>query len=123
MCICIALFAHGVAMAEEDGAKIVFDKESYNFGEIARTGGDVQTEFVYKNSGTKPLVIKKVTKSCTCTTVEFSKRPIMPGKSGVITVVYAPDKLPAGTFHKAIKVFTNDEQGMHILTVHGESVE
>lgn len=123
MILCVALCAVAVARAEEEGAKIVFEKESFNFGKIERAGGDVQTQFVYTNNGTKPLVIKKVTKSCSCTSVEFSKKPIMPGKTGVITVVYAPDKLPAGTFHKAIKVYTNDAKAMHILTVHGESVE
>lgn len=112
-----------LAAQESKRAKIVFDKESHTFGKVLRSGGDVSVEFRYTNEGDAPLVVKKATTSCQCTSVEFSKKPVMPGKSGVIKVIYSPHKLPAESFHKAIKVFTNDAQGMHILTIHGESID
>jgi hypothetical protein len=104
-------------------AKIRFESEAHNFGQIAHKGGEVEYDFVFYNDGNIPLVIKKITKNCVCTNVEFSKKPVMPGQKGVVKVKYAPAKLPAGTFHKAIKVFTNDTRGVTILTIHGESVE
>lgn len=104
-------------------AKLKFDKESHDFGQVLRSEGDVSVEFHFTNEGTLPLVIKRATTTCSCTDVNFSKRPVMPGQGGVIEVVYSPSKLPAETFHKAIKVFSNDPQGMTIITIHGESVD
>lgn len=112
------------ALADGDKvARISFDQESHTFGTMSRRGGEVSYDFVFTNEGTAPLVIKKVTKNCICTSVKFSKRPVMPGESASITVTYAPSKLPAGTFHKAIKVFTNDPRTVTILTIHGQTID
>lgn len=120
------LLAFSVMLASADDAKVAkirFESEAHNFGQIAHKGGEVEYDFVFYNEGNAPLVIRKITKNCVCTDVEFSKKPVMPGQKGVVKVKYAPAKLPAGTFHKAIKVFTNDPRGVAIITIHGESID
>lgn len=120
------LLAFSVMLASADDAKVAkirFESEAHNFGQIAHKGEEVEYDFVFYNDGNAPLVIRKITKNCVCTDVEFSKKPVMPGQKGVVKVKYAPAKLPAGTFHKAIKVFTNDPRGVAIITIHGESID
>lgn len=121
--VLVAIFCLAATWAQPKSAKLSFERESHDFGRVLRGEGDVSVEFRFTNEGTAPLVVKKATTTCSCTTVEFSKKPIMPGKQGTIRIIYSPNKLPAETFHKAIKVFSNDPRGMQIITIHGESVD
>ena len=118
-----AMFCVAMVWAQSKGAKLSFERESHDFGRVLRSEGDVSVDFLFTNEGTAPLVVKKATTTCSCTSVEFSKKPVMPGKQGTIRIIYSPNKLPAETFHKAIKVFTNDPRGMQIITIHGESTD
>ena len=117
------VFCVATVWAQSKGAKLSFERESHDFGRVLRSEGDVSVDFLFTNEGTAPLVVKKATTTCSCTSVEFSKKPVMPGKQGTIRIIYSPNKLPAETFHKAIKVFTNDPRGMQIITIHGESTD
>ncbi|WP_345235652.1 DUF1573 domain-containing protein [Hymenobacter saemangeumensis] len=66
------------------GPAITFEESKYDFGEIAQ-GGVVTHVFKFKNTGSAPLIISNIGVSCGCTTPEWTKDPIMPGKSGTIT--------------------------------------
>ncbi|MBQ2033696.1 MAG: DUF1573 domain-containing protein, partial [Alistipes sp.] len=73
--------------------------------------------------GDEPLVIKKITKSCSCTTVDYSRKPVMPGQSGVITIKYEPHKVEEGVFNRVIQIYTNASNKARILAIQGNSVE
>ena len=45
-----------------------------------RAGEIVRRDLLIRNAGSKPFVILSVRTSCGCTTVEFAKVPVMPGK-------------------------------------------
>ena len=65
------------------GAEIQFDKLTVDFGTLKV--GDVKTVTItFTNIGKKPLILDDVISSCDCTTVDWSKQPIMPGKKGTI---------------------------------------
>lgn len=106
-----------------DGPSIDFGKKTeYDFGKIKERGGKQTGSLVFKNSGNKPLVITKVMVSCKCVSLDYPKKPVLPGAEGKITVTYDPKK-QKGVFHKAIQVYSNDPQARHIVFVKGEVVE
>lgn len=125
ICLCLVslLFAAGAVAQEKVGPKMTFDSATYNFGEVARKGGDLVKEFRFVNNGDEPLVIKKITKSCSCTTVSYSRKPVMPGQSGVITIKYEPHKVEEGVFNRVIQIYTNASNKARILAIQGNSVE
>ena len=83
----LLLCCSGIASAQSRGPRMSFDHSSYDFGDVQRRGGDLVKEFRFVNDGDKPLVIKKITKSCSCMTVTYSRKPVMPGDRAVIKIV------------------------------------
>ena len=109
-------------LAQNDGsAKMVFERISHDFGDVQRKGGDLIAMFRFVNEGDAPLVIKKVHKSCSCTTVSYSRRPVMPGQSGEIKVKYEPHKIEPGKFPKVIQIYTNESSKVKLITIQGNS--
>ncbi len=105
------------------GAHIAFDKTKHDFGEVRRKGGDLKVKFEYVNDGSEPLVITRIATSCTCIRTDYRRRPLDVGERDAIELTYEPHKMEAGTFHKVVQVYSNSVDGMHLLTVSGNSVE
>jgi hypothetical protein len=92
-----------------NGPALTFDETEYNFGDINQ-GDVVEHTFKFKNTGTQPLVIERVDVTCGCTTPAWTKEPIMPGKSGIVTAKFnSAGKL--GQQKKAITVHSNSADG------------
>ena len=123
VCMLFALMSQGVVAQEKVGPKMTFDSATHNFGDVERKGGDLVKEFRFVNDGDEPLVIKKITKSCSCTTVSYSRKPVMPGKSGVIIIKYEPHKVEEGVFNRVIQIYTNASNKARILAIQGNSIE
>ncbi len=87
-----------------EGAAIQFQYETYDYHNIAQ-GSSGTCYFVYTNTGTEPLVLTSVSTSCGCTVPYWSKKPLLPGKSAKIKVVYNTSHL--GDFRKVISVKSN----------------
>lgn len=100
-------------------AEIKFDKMDHVFGKISEDGGPAVHVFNFANMGKVPLVISSANASCGCTTPEWTKEPILPGKSGLIKVSYDPKNRP-GAFTKTVTVFANVPNNTRILTISGE---
>ncbi len=116
--ICMALLlATGLASAQKK-AVIAAEVTTHDFGEIKEADGKVSHTFVIKNQGDGPLVITRVIASCGCTTPEWTKEPIAPGKTGDIKVTYNPSGRP-GSFSKTISVYSNGKTGSYILSIRG----
>jgi hypothetical protein len=62
-------------LAFSQKAKIEFEKTSHNFGKISETGGNAVYDFVFKNTGTVPLILTNVRAGCGCTTPEWDRQP------------------------------------------------
>lgn len=112
------LLATGMASAQQK-AVISAEQTSYDFGTIKEADGKVSHTFQIKNQGDNPLVITRVIASCGCTTPEWTKEPIAPGKTGDIKVTYDPAGRP-GPFTKTISVYSNGKTGSFVLTIRGE---
>ena len=102
--ILAGLFMTG-ALAFASAQTISFDKTTFDYGNVS-AGSDGHRFFTVKNTGDKPLIISEVKPACGCTTPEWSKDPILPGKSAQIKVGYNTGI--KGAFNKLIEVYSND---------------
>ena len=104
--------------AQTKDAKITFIEESFDFGNIAEEKGPVTKEFTFTNTGAAPLIVQNVKASCGCTTPDWTKDPVLPGKKGIVKATYNPQNRP-GQFNKTITVTSNAENNTVILTIKG----
>jgi hypothetical protein len=79
--------------------------ETHDFGTLPE-GPAAIYEFQFKNTGKEPLIIQNASASCGCTTPTWSKDPVLPGKTGKITVQYNTQGRP-GPFTKTIFIQSN----------------
>jgi hypothetical protein len=120
----IALFilsAPVVSFAQDnkktDGPQMVFQEESHDFGAI-KEGVIAEYTFKFTNTGTQPLILTDVRPSCGCTTPDWSKEPVGPGKTGVIKVKYNSSGRP-GRFNKSITITSNIQNESKVLFISG----
>ena len=93
-----------------------FDKTSHDYGKVLGDS-DNKTTFRVTNTGKKPLVIEKVSASCGCTTPSKPEKPIPPGKSDEITVVFHPKETQLGQQNKTVTVIANTNPKMEVLNI------
>jgi hypothetical protein len=110
----------GFAFQSNAQGAIKFKAEKHDFGKIVE-GTQASYSFEFTNTGKAPVVISNVQPSCGCTTPEWTREPIMPGKTGKVTASYNSAGRP-GNFNKTITVVNNGEVSQIILTIQG-SVE
>jgi hypothetical protein len=109
--------AKATKVAKIEGAGMVFENETIDYGTIAHNA-DGNRQFVFVNNGTKPLIITNTQGSCGCTVPTTPKEPIAPGAKGIIGVKYATDRV--GAFTKTVTVTSNAEgQPTKVLTIKG----
>ncbi|MEN9973910.1 MAG: hypothetical protein RIS20_2257 [Bacteroidota bacterium] len=93
-----------------------FDKTSHDYGKVP-ADSDNKTTFRVTNTGKKPLIIEKVSASCGCTTPSKPEKPILPGKSDEITVVFHPKETQLGQQNKTVTVIANTDPKMEVLSI------
>lgn len=103
--------------AYAQGGKIAFTKTIHDFGNIQE--GTIATyTFEFTNEGKRPLRLLGVQPSCGCTTPEYSKEPVEPGKKGMIKVAYDSNGRP-GIIDKSIAVSTDGDPNFVNLFIKG----
>lgn len=104
--------------APKSTQKLKFESTVKDFGEIPQK---VPASFEFKcvNVSNEPIIISDVVKSCGCTQPEFSKEPILPGKSSVVKATY--NAAGIGPFNKTLTVKTSTGDVV-ILTVKGKVI-
>ena len=103
---------------EHPQTDLVFDKLVHDFGDILLSDGKKSCTFTYTNKGKQPIVIQIVIASCGCTVPVWDKAPIMPGKSGIISVTYQNDLGPY-PFDKTISVYSTASDFPIVLRIRG----
>lgn len=94
-----------------------------DFGDVPRRGGDLSCEIAFTNTGDAPLVVSRLITSSSCLRASCSRRPVAPGDSGVIRIVYQPLKSEAGAFNRVIRIGSNAVAGEMQITVRGNSFD
>lgn len=101
------------------GDSIIFEKIVHDYGTIVQKSNG-ETEFVFVNKGTKPLVLNNVSASCGCTSPNWTKTPILPGEKGSVKVKYDTEIL--GSFTKSVTVSSNASNSNVTLIIRGNVV-
>jgi len=103
-----------------DTAKISFKEYEHNFGKIT-AGEKVACIFTFQNTGTGPLVISSATTSCGCTVSKYDDKPVSPGNSGIIEVVFDSSGRN-GIQTKTVTVKSNASRPVVLLKITGEVI-
>lgn len=77
------------------------------------------TEFSAINRGDEPVVIIGANVACGCTKVTYPKKPILPGDSVMITVLFTSKE--AGAFYKKMEI--KDSKGSNTISLKGVVLE
>ncbi len=105
------------------GAELRLSMTVCDFGDVPRRGGDLRCEIAFTNTGDAPLVVSRLITSSSCLRASCSRRPVAPGDSGVIRIVYQPLKSEAGAFNRVIRIGSNAVAGEMQITVRGNSFD
>jgi hypothetical protein len=101
---------------ETTAATIAWKAETIDVGQIPQ-GTPKAIVYEFKNTGKTAVVITNVQGSCGCTATDYTKEPILPGKTAKVTATYnAANK---GAFTKTVTVTTSAETTPKILTLKG----
>jgi hypothetical protein len=114
-----AQMTSSLVKVEEAKAAISWNAQVVDLGKIDQ-GKPETAVFSFTNIGKTPLLITAVQASCGCTTPEYSKEPIAPGKSGFVKATY--NAANQGAFNKTVMVTTNQSEGPISLVLKGEVV-
>lgn len=97
-------------------AAITWKSESIDVGTIPQ-GKPKLIRFEFTNTSSKPIIIENVAPSCGCTTADYTKTPIQPGKKGFVEASY--NAAAAGAFMKTVNVTTSDSKTPKTLSFKG----
>lgn len=112
--------ATGAPASNLPATAVSYPEESFNFGEI-KEGEVVSHVFKFTNTGDHPFQIDNVKPSCGCTTPDWSKEPIEPGKEGFVKVEFN-SKGKKGVQNKSVTIRGNTNPPTKILRFSGEVV-
>lgn len=93
-----------------------FDKKVHNFGKI-KEDTENKASFIVTNTGKNPLIIDKVDVSCGCTTAKKPEKPIAPGKSDKIEIVFHPKVGQLNEQKKTVTVTANTDPKIVVLNI------
>jgi hypothetical protein len=108
----------GVQAADTGKAVIRFNEYEHAFGKV-KAGEKMGYIFTFKNTGSADLVISSATTSCGCTVSKYNRKPISPGKTGTMEVVFDTSGRN-GIQSKTITVNSNATDPYVILKITAE---
>jgi len=106
------------ADADKPFAVIKFEQTSYDFG-FVEAGNKVERIFKFTNSGEAPLLISGASASCGCTVPSYPKKPVQPGESDEIRVVF-DTKGKAGNQMKVVTITANTNPSHTEISLKGQ---
>ncbi|MFM1942238.1 MAG: hypothetical protein RI897_1220 [Verrucomicrobiota bacterium] len=101
-----------LSAADAPTPAIQFEEQNFDFGRV-KAGDVVDHRFEFKNSGSAPLEITKVTTACGCTAPGEWDKLVQPGQTGGIPIKFYSGSF-SGDVKKSITVLSNDPQNPNI---------
>ena len=95
-----------------------FEEKIHDFGDILLSDKSVSCKFNFTNISKKPVVVHNVVSSCGCTVPQWTREPVMPGKTGTIEVTFKNDQ-GAYPFSKSITAYISGINRPVILHIKG----
>ena len=105
-------------IALKDSTTVQLIDSVYNFGNI-KQGQSVSFNFKFKNTGKRALIVTNASASCGCTVPEKPERPIMPGQTSFIKVVFNSTG-KSGHQDKNVTVSANTNPSFPTIKLIGE---
>ncbi len=105
----------------QTGPAVYFEGRQHNFGQISEDGGSARHRFLFENRGTEPLVITNVVAGGGISVLAWTRYPVMPGDSGIVTVEFNPVNMP-GRFNRLITVSATGSPSTVSLRLLGEVI-
>jgi len=102
--------------------EITVNKTVYDFGNVKENGGNVSAIFTVTNNTKAPILLTYVSASCGCTVPTWTKDPIEPGNTGLVTATYNPLGRP-GPFDKTVTILTNGNPERITVRIKGTVVK
>ena len=103
---------------ETGKSEIIFREYQHEFGKVTE-GEKLSYTFIFDNKGAGDLVISGATTTCGCTVPKYETKPIPPGSSGTLEVVFDTSG-KAGMQTKTITVKTNAKIPVVLLKITAE---
>lgn len=120
--IVAAVIALGLTASASENVKFATWLEKvHDFGVIAEADGKVACRMRLVNTTDSPMVITEVRPSCGCTAADYPHRPIAPGDTASIYLVYNPYGRP-GEFCKDVVVRLNCAPRRTVLKIKGSVI-
>ena len=113
----VAFFTVATVFAQK--SPLQFNETKYSFGKV-KQHVPVTHKFSFKNTSAERVLIEKAEAGCGCTTPEYPKQPIEPGKTGEIKVTFNAEA--PNTFTKQVTVKLAKINDPIILTIDGDVV-
>jgi len=99
-------------------AVISFTEYEHDFGKV-EAGEKIGCFFTYTNSGNGSLVINSVSTSCGCTVPKYDKKPLAPGESGTLEVIFNTSGYD-GVQSKTVTIHSNASTPVVIVKITAE---
>lgn len=87
----IPVFDATIQVNRISSPRLAVTPHEFDFGKIRQSGGVVSTIFELYNSGREEVIITDAIASCSCTSAEVSKKTLVPGERGILTVRFDPN--------------------------------
>lgn len=103
----------------ENRAVMTFSNKIFEFNTSHFTHkSNIRIRYFFKNTGNAPLVIYKVATTCGCTIPQWPKKPIAPGSSGNLIVIFKYET-DIAIIHKTLFVECNTKEKEVVLHIIG----
>lgn len=113
----------GIASAQSTFGNVVsVDKTIHDFGDIFTDQGSVECTFTFTNISDKPILLLQAVSSCGCTTTEWTREPVQPGKTGTVSAEFDNNDGPY-PFDKTVTVYVSDLKTPIVLHIRGTAHE
>ena len=117
----LILMAAGQAAAQSTfGGVVSVDKVNHDFGDIYTDQGPVSCTYTFTNISNKPILLLQAVSSCGCTTTEWTREPIQPGKTGTVNAEFDNSDGPY-PFDKTVTVYVSDLKNPIVLHLRGSA--
>ena len=105
---------------EPKGADIEFKEKVIDLGLLVQDDDKQELRVSFRNTGDLPLVVTEVRTSCSCTTIKYKRKPVLPGQEGVLNITVDPGKAPKGHFYRVLQVYSTAVNGVQNVTLKAE---
>ncbi len=121
VCFTLLLILCFTGYSRQGSPSIHFENTAFNFGTVREEDGALQHDFLFSNKGEAPLVVTNVRASGGVSVTGWTRNPVMPGDTGIISLEYDPVNKP-GKFNRSITINSTGTPSMVVLRLLGDVI-